>query len=114
MLQIEEFKLTLLNTNNYFQWSVRVLAALKQKDCWKLLNQADIKNLCVEKRRKNDKVLSLLTLMVSDTYLDDIGRCELVSEAWEILEGIHTNYRLPHIMSQCRNICLKYRTYTEN
>ncbi|KAJ8882582.1 hypothetical protein PR048_014393 [Dryococelus australis] len=63
-----------------------------------LLNQADIKNLCVEKRRKNDKALSLLTLVVSDTYFDDIGRCELASELWEILEGIYTNYGLLHMI----------------
>ncbi|KAJ8866623.1 hypothetical protein PR048_032483 [Dryococelus australis] len=82
-------------------WSVRVLAALKQKDCWEAVesgyDETDIKKLSFGKRRENDKVLSLLTLVVSDTYLDDIGRYELASGTWEILEGIHTNYGLLHM-----------------
>ncbi|KAJ8881334.1 hypothetical protein PR048_017815 [Dryococelus australis] len=43
-------------------------------------------------------VLSLLTLVASDTYLNDIGRYELASKAWEILECIHTNYGLLYMI----------------
>ncbi|KAJ8878473.1 hypothetical protein PR048_019051 [Dryococelus australis] len=67
---------------------MRVSAALKQKDCWEAVepgyNGADIKDLSVEKRRKNYKALEFINLGGS--------------EASEIFEGIHTNYGLLHMI----------------
>ncbi|KAJ8871283.1 hypothetical protein PR048_027591 [Dryococelus australis] len=89
----DEFRIPKLNSDNYFAW-----AALQQKGCWEAIEPGygEEEVLTAKQNDSNVNALSFILLIVSDDYLNDIGECTSVKEAWQVLEEIHSRYVLLH------------------
>lgn len=94
----DDYKLPKLNGDNYHTWSIRARAALVQKRCWDAIEPGYGTDMTENERKKNDEALTLLFLIVEDTFLDDIGECVRARDAWNSLKDMHTKYGLLHVL----------------
>ena len=56
-----------------------------------------------EENKKNDQAITLLFLIVEDTFLDDIGDCIRARDAWNALKEMHTKFGLLYILQLMRD-----------
>lgn len=94
----DAYKLPKLNGDNYQSWSIRARAVLVQKSCWEAIEPGYDRQMSENERKKNDEALTLLFLIVEDTFLDDIGDLPTAREAWNSLKEIHTKFGLLHVL----------------
>lgn len=94
----EDYKVPKLNGENYHAWSIRARAALVQKKCWDAVEPGYGIEMTENERKKNDEALTLMFLIVDDTFLDDIGDCSRAREAWNSLKEMHTKFGLLHVL----------------
>ena len=73
----DDYKIPKLNGDNYHSWAIR---ARVQKRCWEAIDPGFGVNMADAERRKNDEALTLMFLIVDDTFLDDIGDCVRAAE----------------------------------
>lgn len=93
-----DYKIPKLNGDNYHSWAIRARACMVQKRCWEAIEPGFGVNMADAERRKNDEALTLMFLIVEDTFLDDIGDCVRAVEAWDALKKMHTKFGLLHIL----------------
>lgn len=98
----EDYKIPKLNGDNFHSWSIRARAMLVQKRCWEAVEPGYGINMNDNERKKNDEALTLLFLIVEDTFLDDIGDCPRAREAWNSLKDMHTKFGLLHVLQLMR------------
>lgn len=106
----EDYKMPKLNGDNYHTWCIRSRAILVQKRCWEAVEPGYGNNMNEAERKKNDEALTLLFLIVEDTFLDDIGECIRARDAWNSLKEMHTKFGLLHVLQLMReffNIVMK-------
>ncbi|UYV70601.1 hypothetical protein LAZ67_7003642 [Cordylochernes scorpioides] len=77
---------------------------LIQKGVWEAVDPGFYETLTAAQKKNNSLAISQIFLIVEDKFLDDIGDCERASEAWNILEEIHTKYGLLHLLQLLRDI----------
>ena len=95
-------KIPRLNGDNYHAWSIRARACLVQKRCWEAIEPGFGPEMNQAETQKNEQALTLLFLIVDDTFLDDIGDCKRAEDAWNILKKMHTEYGLLHTLQLMR------------
>ena len=106
----EDYKMPKLNGDNYHTWCIRSRAILVQKRCWEAVEPGYGSDMNEVERKKNDEALTLLFLIVEDTFLDDIGECIRARDAWNSLREMHTKFGLLHVLQLMReffNIVMK-------
>lgn len=107
---MEEYKFKKLHGDNYHAWAIRARALMVQKKCWEAVEPGYGPEMTENERRKNDEALTLMFLVVEDTFLDDIGECIRARDAWNSLKDIHTKYGLLHVLQLMKdffNIVMK-------
>lgn len=100
----DEYKVQRLNSSNYHAWAIRSRAVLVQRNIWSAVNPGYGDTMNEDQQKINEKALTLLFLIVEDSYLDDIGTCTRAKEAWEILEEIHSKFGLLHTLQLMRDL----------
>lgn len=95
---MDDYRIPKLNGENYHSWAIRARASMVQKKCWEAVDPGYGTNMTDAERRRNDEALTLMFLIVEDTFLDDIGDCERASQAWTALKEMHTKFGLLHIL----------------
>ena len=79
---MEEYKLKKLDGENYHAWAIRARAVMVQKKCWEAIDPGYGPEMTIEERNRNEEALTLLFLIVEDTFLDDIGDCNTAKERY--------------------------------
>lgn len=114
MASLDEFRIAKLTADNYHTWSIRTKAALVQKGCWEAVVPGySYAEMTEDQRKSNNKALTILFLVVEDSYLDDIGTCLSAKDAWDILREIHTKYGLLHVLQLLRDFVNVKKKYDE-
>ncbi|KFM59483.1 Retrovirus-related Pol polyprotein from transposon TNT 1-94, partial [Stegodyphus mimosarum] len=98
----EDYKMSKLNGDNYHTWCIRSRAVLVQKRCWEAVEPGYGIEMNEAERKKNDEAVTLLFLIVEDTFLDDIGDCIRARDAWNCLKEMHTKFGLLHVLQLMR------------
>ncbi|KFM59138.1 Retrovirus-related Pol polyprotein from transposon TNT 1-94, partial [Stegodyphus mimosarum] len=91
-----------LNRDNYHTWCIRSRAVLVQKRCWEAVEPGYGIQMNEAQRKMNDEALTLLFLIVEDTFLHDIGDCIRARDAWTCLKEMHTKFGLLHVLQLMR------------
>ncbi|GBM99707.1 hypothetical protein AVEN_104066-1 [Araneus ventricosus] len=94
---MEDYKLKKLDGDNYHAWAIRARAIMVQKKCWEVTDPGYGTEMTNNERKKNDEALSLMFLIVKDTFLDDIVDCVRAKETWTALKEMHTKFGLLHV-----------------
>lgn len=100
-----------LDGDNYHAWAIRARAVMVQKRCWEAIDPGyGPEDMTDAQKKKNDEALTLLFLIVEDTFLDDIGDCIRAKDAWTALKEMHTKFGLLHVLQLMKdffNITMK-------
>ncbi|KAJ8882408.1 hypothetical protein PR048_014216 [Dryococelus australis] len=102
----EKVKCPLLS-DNYHAWARRTCASLEQRRLWEAIDpgcDGDPEKLMPKQRTRNTDALNFIIQVVEDQYLNDLDQCACTETAWEILETIHCNFGLFHLITMLEEL----------
>jgi hypothetical protein len=79
----------MLNSQNYWEWKVRMEDLLIYKDLWDYLSKDEADIQTPDEKRSDRKALSLVRNHVAQQYLAYIQTATHAKEAWDILSTLH-------------------------
>ncbi|KAJ8890369.1 hypothetical protein PR048_009877 [Dryococelus australis] len=98
----EKVKYPLLSDDNYHAWARRTHADLEQRRLWEAIDPGyddDPEKLTPKQMRRETDALNFVIQVVEDQYLSYLHQCVRVKSAWEILESIHCNFCILHLIT---------------
>ncbi|KAJ8876415.1 hypothetical protein PR048_020860 [Dryococelus australis] len=94
----EKVKYSLLNDDNYHAWARRTRAGLEQRTIDPGYDE-ETEKLMPKQRTRDTDTLNFIIQVVEDQYLNDLDQCARTKTAWEILESIHCNFSILHLIT---------------
>ncbi|KAJ8881186.1 hypothetical protein PR048_017659 [Dryococelus australis] len=103
----EKVKYPLLSDDNYHAWARRTRAGLEQRRLWEAIDPGydeDPEKLTPKQRKRDTDALNSIIQVVEDQYLNHLDQCARDKTAWEILESIHCNFGILHIITMLEEL----------
>lgn len=83
---------------------------LEQRRLWEAIdpgyNDIAEDELTQKQKGKDNDARNFLIQAVEDQYLADIQYCTTSKEAWEVLEDMHCNYGMLHLVTMLEEMCI--------
>ncbi|KAJ8877255.1 hypothetical protein PR048_021709 [Dryococelus australis] len=102
----EKVKYPLVSDNNYHAWA-RTSAGLEQRRLWDAIDPGydeDPEKSMPKQRTRDTDALNFIIQVVEDQYLNDLDQCAHAKTAWEILESIHCNFCIFHLITMLEEL----------